>query len=51
VQLRSLIGGLEDEFFAPLDDTQRKTLHDLLVELARHNDPDCCPLEPDGSAA
>jgi DNA-binding MarR family transcriptional regulator len=51
VQLRSLVGGLEDEFFAPLDDAKRKTLHDLLVELARHNDPDCCPLDPDGSAA
>ena len=51
VQLRALVRALEDEFLAPLDETKRKILHDLLVELAAHNDPDCCPLETDGSAA
>ena len=51
VQLRELVRALEDEFFAPLDEAKRRTLHGLLVELAAHNDPDCCPLETDGSAA
>jgi DNA-binding MarR family transcriptional regulator len=51
VQLRALVGRLEDEFFAPLDEAKRATLHALLVELAAHNDPDCCPVEPDASPA
>ena len=45
VELRALVRTLEDEFFAPLDEAKRKTLHGLLVELAARNDPDCCPLD------
>ena len=51
VQLRELVQALEDEFFAPLDEAKRKTLHGLLVELAARNDPDCCPLETNASPA
>lgn len=47
VHLRGIVHGLEDEFFAPLDETKRKALYDLLVELAAQNDPDCCPLDSD----
>jgi DNA-binding MarR family transcriptional regulator len=50
VQLREIVRRLEDEFFAPLDETKRKALYDLLVELAAQNDPDCCPLGSDTPA-
>jgi DNA-binding MarR family transcriptional regulator len=45
VQVREIVHRLEDEFFAPLDEAKRKTLYDLLVELAAQNDPNCCPLD------
>jgi DNA-binding MarR family transcriptional regulator len=45
LHLREVVRRLEAEFFAPLDETKRKMLHALLVELAEQNDPDCCPLE------
>jgi DNA-binding MarR family transcriptional regulator len=45
VELRALVRTVEDEFFAPLDESKRKTLHGLLGELAARNDPDCYPLE------
>jgi DNA-binding MarR family transcriptional regulator len=51
VEIRALFRRLEDEFFAPLDEAGRKTLHGLLVELAARNDPDCCPFETDASPA
>jgi DNA-binding MarR family transcriptional regulator len=41
VRLRGLIQGLEAEYFAPLDTEERKTLHELLVRLARVHDPGC----------
>jgi hypothetical protein len=28
-----------------LDETKRRALHGLLLDLAAQNDPDCCPLE------
>jgi DNA-binding MarR family transcriptional regulator len=40
-RLRTLIQGLEAEYFAPLDAEERKTLHELLVRLARVHDPGC----------
>jgi MarR family transcriptional regulator, lower aerobic nicotinate degradation pathway regulator len=40
-RLREMIKGLEQEFFAPLDAADRKALHELLLQLARHNDPRC----------
>jgi DNA-binding MarR family transcriptional regulator len=39
-RLRATIKRLEEEFFAPLDEESRKTLHELLVRLAE-NDPRC----------
>ena len=50
LHLREVVRRLEDDFFAPLDEAKRKTLHDLLIELAAQNDPDCCPLAVDPAA-
>ena len=36
-----MVKELEDAFLAPLDAESRKTLHDLLSQLAAHNDPRC----------
>ncbi len=41
VRLRSRIDRLEDELFTPLDAESRKTLHTLLLRLARYHDPRC----------
>jgi MarR family transcriptional regulator, lower aerobic nicotinate degradation pathway regulator len=38
-KLRSIVTKLEDEFLAPLDDEDRKTLHRLLLRLACYHDP------------
>jgi DNA-binding MarR family transcriptional regulator len=40
-RMRETFKGLEDEFLAPLDADARATLHDLLQQLAAHNDPYC----------
>jgi MarR family transcriptional regulator, lower aerobic nicotinate degradation pathway regulator len=40
-RLRELVKQLEQEFLAPLGAEDRKTLHELLLTLARHNDPRC----------
>jgi DNA-binding MarR family transcriptional regulator len=37
-RLRAVVKQVEDEFFAPLDAEQRKTLKSLLGELASHHD-------------
>jgi DNA-binding MarR family transcriptional regulator len=49
-RIRSLATGVEDEFLAPLDAESRGALHDLLMLLAAHNDPCCCPFAGDDSA-
>jgi DNA-binding MarR family transcriptional regulator len=36
---RAIVKRLEGEFLAPLDEESRQTLHDLLLQLARHYDP------------
>jgi MarR family transcriptional regulator, lower aerobic nicotinate degradation pathway regulator len=41
IRLRTLIAGLEDEFFAPLAAGERRTLHELLTKLAVEHDPAC----------
>jgi MarR family transcriptional regulator, lower aerobic nicotinate degradation pathway regulator len=40
-RLREMVKRLEDEFLTPLDPESRKTLHELLLQLAAHNDPRC----------
>jgi MarR family transcriptional regulator, lower aerobic nicotinate degradation pathway regulator len=40
-RLRGMVKQLEEEFLAPLDAKSRKTLHELLMRLAAHNDPRC----------
>src|SRR5436305_1304266 len=39
--LRTIVERVRDELLGPLDAKQRATLHELLVELARHHDPTC----------
>jgi DNA-binding MarR family transcriptional regulator len=38
-KLRALQASIDDDFFAPLDAGERKTLHMLLHRLASHHDP------------
>ena len=40
-RLRRLARKLEDEFLAPLDEAERRELHELLVRLAAHHLPNC----------
>ena len=49
-RLRILVKRLEDDFFAPLDEEGRRTLRDLLLDLAAQNDPRCCPFEGSDAA-
>jgi DNA-binding MarR family transcriptional regulator len=44
-RVRGLVRRFEDEYLEPLDDAKRAMLYELLVELAAHNDPGCCPFE------
>jgi DNA-binding MarR family transcriptional regulator len=41
VGLRSTVKEIEDEFLAPLSETDRDVLHGLLLRLVRHHDPRC----------
>jgi DNA-binding MarR family transcriptional regulator len=38
-QLRAIVKQVEEEYFAPLNATERKTLTSLLARLAGHHDP------------
>jgi MarR family transcriptional regulator, lower aerobic nicotinate degradation pathway regulator len=40
-RLREVAKQLDEEFLAPLDAAERKTLHGLLLELAAYHDPRC----------
>jgi DNA-binding MarR family transcriptional regulator len=45
-KLRALARGLEDDFLASLDQTERGRLHALLVRLAEQHLPHCAPKLP-----
>jgi len=45
VRLREVVGRLQEELLAPLDDAGREALHALLLDLARYHDPGCAPPE------
>src|SRR4051812_1330662 len=50
-RLRELTKKLENEYFAPLDEDDRRALSDLLQRLACHNDPRCASaVEPPTAA-
>jgi DNA-binding MarR family transcriptional regulator len=38
-ELRTLVKRIDSDFFAPLDESERQTLHELLLVLARHHEP------------
>jgi DNA-binding MarR family transcriptional regulator len=40
-KLRALARRLDDEFLAPLDEAERRTLHTLLLRLAERHEPGC----------
>jgi DNA-binding MarR family transcriptional regulator len=40
-KIRALVGKVEEDFFAPLDERDRKAFHELLLRLAAQNDPSC----------
>lgn len=46
-RMRQVMHATEEEFFAPLTQSEQATVHLLLVKLAAQNDPRCCPLNPD----
>ena len=46
-KIRTLIKGIEDEYFALFSDDERKTFHKLLIRLAVANDPVCAYADPD----
>jgi DNA-binding MarR family transcriptional regulator len=46
-RLRAIAKQVEEDFLAPLDADDRRTLHALLLELASHHDPRCSSAYPD----
>jgi DNA-binding MarR family transcriptional regulator len=50
VMMRRVVAAIEDEFFSPLSEAERASLHELLVRLAVQNDPRCCPMDEEAVA-
>jgi DNA-binding MarR family transcriptional regulator len=45
-RLRTLARQIEDDFLAPLSDSERAELHSLLLRLAEKHEPRCAPITP-----
>lgn len=43
---RKMVEKIENDFFAPLDEEERATLHDLLLRVAGHRDSRFVPAQP-----
>jgi DNA-binding MarR family transcriptional regulator len=43
-RLRTLARQIEDEFLAPLSESERAELHSLLLRLAEKHEPRCAPI-------
>jgi MarR family transcriptional regulator, lower aerobic nicotinate degradation pathway regulator len=48
-ELRTISKGVENEFFSPLDATERGILHELLAKLAAAHDPRCSSVSSSAS--
>jgi MarR family transcriptional regulator, lower aerobic nicotinate degradation pathway regulator len=50
-KLRAIAKLVEEQFLAPLDADDRRTLHALLLELTVYHDPRCSSIYPDESSS
>jgi DNA-binding MarR family transcriptional regulator len=50
-KLRAIAKRVEEQFLAPLDSDDRRTLHALLLELTAYHDPRCSSMYPDESSS
>jgi MarR family transcriptional regulator, lower aerobic nicotinate degradation pathway regulator len=50
-KLRAISRQVEEDFLAPLDAEERRTLHELLLKLTSRHDPRCASAYPDESSS